>query len=132
MDTLLNINILVWHNKCSNENAISEALDYVDWNLFFYKNLNAKSVFLKTLMNVSSNFIANKFVVTFSDKDTFWITSKLKDRQKWKNCMMIFVTQSKTGTMVKRVPQEQMVGVRSYPSRELFSPLFRVCHVSVV
>ena len=45
---------------------------------------------------------------------------------------MIFVTQTKTGTMVKRVPQEQMVGVRSYPSGELFSPLFRVCHVSVV
>ena len=45
---------------------------------------------------------------------------------------MIFVTQTKTGTMVKRVPQEQMVGVRSYPSRELFPPLFRVCHVSVI
>ena len=42
--------------------------------------------------------------------------------------MMIFVTQTKTGTMVKRVPQEQMVGVRSYRSRELFSPLFRVYH----
>ena len=35
---------------------------------------------------------------------------------------MIFVTQTKIGTMVKRVPQEQMVGVRSYPFRELFSP----------
>ena len=35
---------------------------------------------------------------------------------------MIFVTQTKTGAMVKRVPQEQMVGVKSYPSRELFSP----------
>ena len=34
--------------------------------------------------------------------------------------------------MVKRVSQEQMVGVRSYPSRELFSPFFRVCHASVV
>ena len=45
---------------------------------------------------------------------------------------MIFVTQTKTGTMAKRVPQDQMVGVRSYPSRELFSPLFRVCCVSVV
>ena len=48
------------------------------------------------------------------------------------NILIIFVTQTKTGTMVKHVPQEQMVGVRSYPSRELFSPLFRVCHVSVV
>ena len=44
----------------------------------------------------------------------------------------IFVTQTKTGTMAKHVPQEQMVGIRSYPSRELFSPLFRVCHVSVI
>ena len=32
----------------------------------------------------------------------------------------IFVTQTNTGTMVKCVPQKQMVGVRSYPSRELF------------
>ena len=46
--------------------------------------------------------------------------------------MMIFVTETKTGTMVKHVPQEQMVDFRSYPSRELFSPLFRVCHVTVV
>ena len=45
---------------------------------------------------------------------------------------MIFVTQTNTGTMMKRVPQEQMVGVRSYPSRELISSLFRVCHVHVV
>ena len=45
---------------------------------------------------------------------------------------MIFVTQTKTRTMAKRVTEEQMVGIRSYPSRELFSPLFRVCHVSVV
>ena len=45
---------------------------------------------------------------------------------------MNFVTQTKTDTMVKRVPQEQMVGVRSYPSRELFSPLFWVCNVSVI
>ena len=45
---------------------------------------------------------------------------------------MIFVTQTNTGTMMKCVPQEQMVGVRSYPSRELISSLFRVCHVHVV
>ena len=46
--------------------------------------------------------------------------------------MMTFVTETKTDTMVKHVPQEQMVDLRSYPSRELFSPLFRVCHVTVV
>ena len=34
---------------------------------------------------------------------------------------MIFVTETKAGTMVKHVPQEQMVDFRSYPSRELFS-----------
>ena len=46
--------------------------------------------------------------------------------------LIIFVTQNNTGTMMKRVPQEQTIDVRSYPSRELFSPLFRVCHVEVV
>ena len=45
---------------------------------------------------------------------------------------MIFVTQTKPGTLVKRVPQEQMVGIRAYPSREIFSPLFSVCHVNAV
>ena len=45
---------------------------------------------------------------------------------------MIFVTQTNTGTMVKHVSQKQMVSVRSYPSRELFSPLFRVCYVNVI
>ena len=48
------------------------------------------------------------------------------------NSVMIFVTETKAGTMVKHVPQEQMVDFRSYPSRELFSPLFRVCHVTVI
>ena len=45
---------------------------------------------------------------------------------------MTFVTQTNTGTIVKRFPQEQMVGVRSYPSREQFSPLFWVFHVYIV
>ena len=46
--------------------------------------------------------------------------------------LMIFVTQTNTSTMVEHDPQEQMVGIRSYPSGELFSPLLRVCHVSVI
>ena len=46
--------------------------------------------------------------------------------------LIIFVTQTNIGTVVKRVPQEQMIGVRSYPSRELLSPPFRVCQVEVV
>ena len=37
---------------------------------------------------------------------------------------MIFITQTNIGTMVKRVPQEEM-------SRESFSPLFRVCNINV-
>ena len=44
---------------------------------------------------------------------------------------MNFVTQTKTGTMVKHVPQEQIVGIRRYPSREIFPPLFRVCHIYI-
>ena len=45
---------------------------------------------------------------------------------------MIFVTQTNSGTKVKRDCQEQILGVRSYLSRDLFLPLFRVCHVNVV
>ena len=44
---------------------------------------------------------------------------------------MIFLTQTNIGTMVKRVPQEQMVDIRSYPSRELFSRLSIVYHISL-
>ena len=33
--------------------------------------------------------------------------------------------------MVKRVPQKQMFDIISYTSREPFSPIFRVCCVSV-
>ena len=41
---------------------------------------------------------------------------------------MIFVIQANTGTMVKRVSQEQMVGNRTHAFRELFSLVSRVCH----
>ena len=33
--------------------------------------------------------------------------------------------------MVKRVPQKQLFDIISYTSREPFSPIFRVCRVSV-
>ena len=40
-----------------------------------------------------------------------------------RNCtIFVLKTNTVTGNMVKRVLQEQMAGVRSYPSRELFSP----------
>ena len=42
--------------------------------------------------------------------------------------MMILVTQTNAGTIVKHVPQEEMVGIRSYPPRELFSPLSWIWH----
>ena len=38
--------------------------------------------------------------------------------------ILSFVTPTNTGTMVKHVPQKQMVGIRSYPSKELLSPLY--------
>ena len=44
---------------------------------------------------------------------------------------MIFVTQTNTGTTVKRIPQEEVFNIKSYTSREQFSPLFRVCYVNV-
>ena len=46
--------------------------------------------------------------------------------------IIIFVTRTNIGTMVKCIPQEQMVGVRSYLSKELFFPFFRICYVRVV
>ena len=45
---------------------------------------------------------------------------------------MFFITQTNTGAMVKRVPQEQMLDIKSYISREPFSDFFWICHDNVV
>ena len=70
--------------------------------------------------------LANETIAGFNLKNgNYHIAIKL---------LMIFITQTNTGAIVKHVPQEQMVGgIRSCPSREqLFSALFRVFHVSVI
>ena len=64
---------------------LANALDQVDWNLFFNKNVHEKvRIFNKTLMNVFSNLTSNK-LVTFNDKDPLWMTSNLRDKINWKN-----------------------------------------------
>ena len=40
--------------------------------------------------------------------------------------LLIFVTQTNTGPLVKRVPQEQMVGVKSYPFHQLDENVYSV------
>ena len=77
---------LVWDYKHSDEKAIANALDQVDWSfLFFNKNVHEQvSILNRTLINVFSNFIPNK-LVTFNDKDPPWMTSDLRDKINWKN-----------------------------------------------
>ena len=61
---------LVWDYKRANTDAIISSINQADWEfLFFNKNVHQQVyIFNKTLMNIFSNFIPNKYV-TFKDKD---------------------------------------------------------------
>ena len=69
---------LVWDYKRADTDAIINSINQVDWKfLFFSKNVHQQvNIFNKTLMNVFSNFIPNKYV-TFNDKDPPWVTNYL-------------------------------------------------------
>ena len=72
---------LVWEYKRANTDAIIYSLNQIDWEfLFFNKNVHQQVyIFNKTLMNIFSNFIPNKYV-TFNDKDPPWMTNYLKHK----------------------------------------------------
>ena len=61
---------LVWDFKRADVNAITTAINQVDWKfLFSCKNVNQQvKIFNKTIINIFSNFVPNK-LVTFNDKD---------------------------------------------------------------
>ena len=71
---------LFWDYKIANESAINAALNKVDWDfLFSNKSVNQQvTIFNRTVINVFSNFVLNKFV-TFNGRDPTWITSNIKD-----------------------------------------------------
>ena len=64
---------LVWDYKRANTDAIISSINQVDWEfLFFNKNVHQQVyIFNKTLINIFSNFIPNRYV-TFNDKDPPW------------------------------------------------------------
>ena len=70
---------LVWDYKKGNTDTIINSINQVDWK-FFYLNKNVHQQvykFNKTLMNIFSILIPNKYV-TFNDKDPPWMTNFLK------------------------------------------------------
>ena len=69
----------VWDFKRADVNAITTAINKVDWNfLFSCKNVNQQvKIFNKTIINIFSNFVPNK-LVTFNDSDPPWLTEKIK------------------------------------------------------
>ena len=77
---------LVWDFKRADVNAITTAINQVDWKFMFScKNVHQQvNIFNKTIINIFSNFIPNK-LVTFDDKDPPWMTEKLKEKIKWKH-----------------------------------------------
>ena len=93
-DCILNLRIfypppyesLVWDYKRANESARNTALNKVDWEfLISNKSVNQQAInFNRTVMNVFSNFVPNKFV-TFNDRDLPWMTSNIKDKINYRN-----------------------------------------------
>ena len=72
--------------KEADVNAVTTAINQVDWKFMFsYKNVQQQlNIFNKTIINIFSNFIPNK-LVTFNDKNSPWVTEKLKEKIKWKH-----------------------------------------------
>ena len=89
----LNLNIvypppyerLVWDFKRANVNAVTTAINQVEWKfLFSCENVHQQvNIFNKTIITIFSNLTPNK-LVTFNDKDPPWMTEKLKGKIKWK------------------------------------------------
>ena len=77
---------LVWDFKRPDVNAITTAINQVDWKFVFScKNVYQQvKIFNKTIIDIFSNFITNK-LVTFDEKDSPWMTEKLKEKIKWKH-----------------------------------------------
>ena len=77
---------LVWDYKRAIENVINAALNKVDWEfLFSNKSVNQQVIiFNRSVMNVFSNFVPNKFV-TFNDREPPWMTSNIKDKINYRN-----------------------------------------------
>ena len=60
----------------------------MNWGfLFSNKTVDQRVViFNQTVMNVSSNFVPNKFA-TFNDKDPLWMASNIKDKMNYLNVL---------------------------------------------
>ena len=69
----------VWHYKLANSECIQRAIANYDWEKAFYNiDVNKKvMLFNETVLNIIRNFIPHE-VVTFDDRDTPWITSRIK------------------------------------------------------
>ena len=84
---------LVWDYKRANNDAIINSINQADWELlFFNKNVHQQVyIFNKTLMNIFSDFIPNRYV-TFNDKYPPWKTNYLKPKINCKNnlCLKYF------------------------------------------
>ena len=76
---------MVWDFKRADVNAITTAINQVDWKFFFSgKNVHQQVKIFNKTINIFSNFIPNK-LVTFDDKYPPWMTERLKEKTKWKH-----------------------------------------------
>ena len=76
----------VWHYQQADTELIKRPLESFDWkNAFSNCNPNEQvPVLTKTLRNIMSNFILNETILV-DDRDSPWITRKLKSMIREKN-----------------------------------------------
>ena len=77
---------LVWDYKRANTDAIINSINHVDWEFLFFNRYVHQQVNIinKSLMNIFSNFIPNKYI-TLNNKDPPWMTNSLTYKIQWKN-----------------------------------------------
>ena len=81
-----NLNLFVLDCKKANVESIKKSIESVNWEVMFINKSFHKqvSIFIVTLMNISSNFPPDK-LVTFGDRDLPWMNDYVNGKIKWKN-----------------------------------------------
>ena len=72
--------------KCYKCTTKSSGLGFFFWIKVLNKSINQQvNVFNRTVMNIFSNFISNKFVIFIKDRDPPWMTANIKDKINYRN-----------------------------------------------
>ena len=79
---------LIWDFKRADTSSIRKAIKMIDWRcMFLNKNVPKQvSIFDKTLMNIFTNYIPNRYI-TIDDRDPPWMNEIIKKKVKLKKSL---------------------------------------------